>query len=155
VSPRADHLPQACTGDALLQGRAQAHQVHCNGLAVTPVGVGGMLGRVRVHQVLDQRRRFVVSGQGSFPVLQPAEQRPASWGVVHVGVDRAGDIRDHRSAAGAPDFTHDRTIAASSLMPEPDNARRWLCAIPPPARPALQDSDDTERYTGYSAPHTA
>jgi flagellar motility protein MotE (MotC chaperone) len=122
VSPRADHLPQPCTGDALLQGCAQAHQVHSDGLAIAPVGVGGVLDRVRVHQVLDQRRRVVVGGQGCFPVLKPAIQLPASWGGVHVGVDRAGHIRDHRSAAGAPDFAHERTITALSVLPETDDS---------------------------------
>jgi hypothetical protein len=125
VSPRADHLPQPCTGDALLQGCAQAHQVHSDGLAIAPVGVGGVLDRVRVHQVLDQRRRGVVGGQGGFPVLKPAIQHPASRGGVHVGVDRAGHIRDHRSAAGAPDFAHERTIAALAVLPETDNSWLW------------------------------
>jgi hypothetical protein len=53
-------------------------------------------------------------------------------------VDRAGHIRDHRStgrtdrrpgagvaggrAAGEPDFTHDRTIAALPVLLETDNA---------------------------------
>jgi hypothetical protein len=37
---------------------------------------------------------------------------------VHVGVDRASHIRDHRSAARAPDFDHDRTIAALSVLQE-------------------------------------
>jgi hypothetical protein len=122
VSPHADHLPQPCTGDALIQGCAQAHQVHCDGLAIAPVGVGGVLDRVRVHQLLDQRRRVVVGGQGGFPVLKPAGQHPASWGGVHVGVDRAGHIRDHRSAAGAPDFAQDRTIAALSVLLETETS---------------------------------
>jgi 2-polyprenyl-6-methoxyphenol hydroxylase-like FAD-dependent oxidoreductase len=49
AGPRADHLPQPCTRDAPLQGRAQAHQVDCDGLAVAPAGVGGVLDGVRVH----------------------------------------------------------------------------------------------------------
>ena len=44
-------------------------------------------------------------------------------------MDRAGHVPDHRSAAGAPDFAHDRTIAALSLLPETDNAWRWLSLV--------------------------
>src|SRR5215469_4582306 len=108
MRPVSDAAPQLCPADALLDGGAQAHQVHGDGLAVAAVGAGGVLSGVGVDGAL--RRVEPAAGQDAAPRLERAVQRPASRSGQHVRVDRTWLLRYHGAAAKAPDLAHQVTV---------------------------------------------
>ena len=109
MGPVPDARPELCPADALLDGSAQAHQVHGDRLAVAPVRVGGVLGCIAVDGAL-RRGEPGVAGQGTLPLLERAVKRPASWSGKHVCVDRACLFGYQRAAAEAPNFAHQATV---------------------------------------------
>lgn len=74
-----------------LEQRAQADEVHSNGLAVASVSVAGMLDRVGVDGEVVKRAMLVV---GIVAGQDLAEQLPAPGVVAEVGVSGAVDLGD-------------------------------------------------------------
>src|SRR5215831_20804122 len=109
MGPVPDARPELCPADAVLDRRAQAHQVHGDRLAVAPVRVGGVLGGVAVDGAL-RRGEPVVAGQGTLPLLEQAVKRPASWSSKHVRVDRARLFGYQRATAETPNLAHQVTV---------------------------------------------
>src|SRR5215831_8557991 len=109
MGPVPDARPELCPADAVLDRRAQAHQVHGDRLAVAPVWVGGVLGGVAVDGAL-RRGEPVAAGQDTLPLLERAIQRPASRSGKHIRVDRARLSGYQRATAEAPDLAHQVTV---------------------------------------------
>ena len=125
MGPVPDPHPELRPADAVLDGGAQAHQVHGDRLAVAPVGVGGVLGGVAVDSAL-RRGEPVVAGQGTLPLLERAVKRLASWSSKHVRVDRACLFGYQRATAEAPNLAHQVTVTGFRRQEPAREARNDL-----------------------------
>lgn len=125
--------------------------MHCHRLAVASIGIGRVLGRVGIDDLLGHVHSLITE-EGALPVLEGAIEVPAPRSSRHVRVNGAVELNDIGPAAEALGGRHGGTVARGS-SPELLHAAVG-CGGPGPGRSGLSTPEKREVTGSMPVPTT-